>query len=51
VPEDAYAANGHWGQYIVVIPSLDLVIVRTGDDRDDKTSLAKLITLSMAVAQ
>lgn len=51
VPEDAYAANGHWGQYIVVIPSLDLVIVRTGDDREDKTSLAKLITLSMAVAQ
>lgn len=34
VPEDAYAARGHWGQSIVVIPSLDLVAVRLGDDRD-----------------
>jgi CubicO group peptidase (beta-lactamase class C family) len=50
VPEDAFTAIGHWGQYIVVIPSLDLVIVRTGDDREDKANLAKLITLSMAVA-
>lgn len=51
VPEDAYAAIGHWGQFIIVIPSLDLVIVRTGDDREDRTNLSKLITLAMAVAQ
>ncbi|RRJ83876.1 serine hydrolase domain-containing protein [Aestuariirhabdus litorea] len=33
-PADTYTAWGHWGQYIFVIPSLDLVVVRTGDDRD-----------------
>ena len=37
--------------FIIVIPSLDLVIVRTGDDREDRTNLSKLITLAMAVAQ
>ncbi|HWJ60755.1 MAG TPA: serine hydrolase [Acidimicrobiales bacterium] len=30
VPDDAYAAQGHDGQFIYVIPSLDLVVVRTG---------------------
>lgn len=30
VPGDAYAAEGHDGQFIYVIPSLDLVVVRTG---------------------
>jgi CubicO group peptidase (beta-lactamase class C family) len=34
VPEDAYAARGHWGQSITVVPSLDTVIVRVADDRD-----------------
>jgi CubicO group peptidase (beta-lactamase class C family) len=28
VPEDLFSANGHDGQYIYVIPSLDLVVVR-----------------------
>ena len=30
VPDDAYAAQGHDGQFIYVIPSLGLVVVRTG---------------------
>jgi len=34
VPEDAYFMRGHWGQLVAVIPSLDLVVVRTGDDRE-----------------
>ncbi len=54
VPDDAYAAEGHWGQFVVVVPSLDLVIVRTADDRDDDANpidLNTLIKLSMAVAQ
>lgn len=34
VPEDAYAARGHWGQSITVIPSRKLVVVRVGDDRE-----------------
>ncbi|MCA9653831.1 MAG: serine hydrolase [Myxococcales bacterium] len=34
VPEDTFQASGHWGQTITVIPSLDLVVVRTADDRE-----------------
>ena len=30
VPKDLYSANGHDGQYVFIIPSKDLVIVRTG---------------------
>ncbi|AMB85853.1 serine hydrolase [Pseudomonas agarici] len=33
-PADTFAALGHWGQALYVIPSADLVIVRYGDDRD-----------------
>jgi CubicO group peptidase (beta-lactamase class C family) len=35
VPPDAFAATGKWNQIVLVIPSLDLIIVRTGDDRID----------------
>lgn len=34
VPEDAYQASGHWGQSITIIPSEQLVVVRTADDRE-----------------
>ncbi len=50
-PDDAYSAIGHWGQYVVVVPSADVVIVRTGDDRDSGISLAQLIPLALAVAK
>lgn len=33
-PADTFAALGHWGQSLYVIPSLDIVAVRLGDDRD-----------------
>ena len=33
-PEDAYAALGHWGQALYVLPAQKLVIVRYADDRD-----------------
>lgn len=34
VPADLFAAIGHWDQFIFVIPSLDMVIAYTGDNRD-----------------
>ena len=30
VPRDMYSANGYQGQYVFIIPSKDLVVVRTG---------------------
>ncbi|GBF50252.1 penicillin binding protein [Leptospira ryugenii] len=35
-PKDTFAAFGHWGQMLIVIPSLDIVVVRYGDDREKK---------------
>jgi CubicO group peptidase (beta-lactamase class C family) len=49
-PDDTYTAIGHWGQYVVVVPSQDLVIVRTGDDRNKGLSINQLVALSMEVA-
>jgi CubicO group peptidase (beta-lactamase class C family) len=32
VPKDAYSTAGNRGQYVIIVPSLDLVIVRRGLD-------------------
>lgn len=51
LPDDTYAAVGHWGQYIYVVPSLDLVVVRMGDDRDSSAlDENEMVKLAIAVA-
>ena len=50
-PDDTYAALGHWGQRIIVVPSEDVIIVRVGDDREGSISPNELIKLSLSVAR
>jgi CubicO group peptidase (beta-lactamase class C family) len=49
VPADAYAARGHWGQSITVVPSREVVIVRTADDRDGRFDYPRFVSLALAV--
>jgi CubicO group peptidase (beta-lactamase class C family) len=51
-PDDAYAARGHWGQSITVVPSLDAVIVRTADDREPGVlSFDRFLALALALVK
>ncbi|WP_437881087.1 serine hydrolase domain-containing protein [Pseudomonas sp. LRF_L74] len=43
VPEDTFAALGHWGQALYVLPSEKLVVVRFADDRDGSYSHNELL--------
>lgn len=47
-PADTIAGSGHWGQKLFVIPSRDLVIVRTGDDRDRSFDTGTFLRLVLA---
>lgn len=49
MPEDTFSAIGHWGQFITVVPSKDLVIVRAGDDRDQSFDTNRFMALAMAL--
>ncbi len=51
LPEDTFAALGHWGQRIIVVPSLDIVVVRTGDDREGSIDVNELTKLALEVAK
>lgn len=47
-PADAYAAIGHLGQYVIVVPSRRLVVVRLGKTQDEdlqpvRDALARLV--------
>lgn len=44
-PEDTILATGHWGQFLVVIPSMNLIGVRTGDTRDKSFKSSDFIKL------
>lgn len=51
LPEDTFAARGHWGQELIVVPSQALVIVRTADDRGEKLGLERLVALAAAAGR
>lgn len=44
-PKDAYMALGHHGQILAIVPSLDLIVVRNGADKDSKLDKAKFFEL------
>ena len=49
VPADAFGAFGNRGQYVIVIPSRQLVIVRQGyDDDKNRVDIAKLVAVIVA---
>lgn len=50
-PDDAFAALGHWGQSIFVVPSADLVVVRTADDRDHSFDRDTFLSLVLALVE
>jgi CubicO group peptidase (beta-lactamase class C family) len=51
VPTDTYLAWGHWGQFVIIVPSQDVLIVRTGDDRNEHVDMNEFIKLALQVAQ
>lgn len=47
-PTDSFAALGHWGQALYVLPAQKLVIVRYADDRDKSYQHNDLLKLALA---
>ena len=48
-PADTFAALGHWGQALYVLPEQKLVIVRYADDRDGSYRHDELLKRVLAV--
>lgn len=47
-----WGPRGHWKQAIYIVPEYDLVIARTGDDRDDASyNHGKMVELAVAIAE
>ncbi len=47
-PAETFAALGHWGQALYVLPAEKLVIVRYADDRDHSYQHDRLLKLALA---
>jgi CubicO group peptidase (beta-lactamase class C family) len=47
-PLDTYVAWGHWSQFIIIIPSKNVVLVRTGLDKTSYFDINNFIKLSLA---
>ncbi len=41
LPPDTFYAMGHWGQYLIVVPSKKLIAIRMGDCRDGQVEVKK----------
>ena len=48
IPADTFVTLGHWGQYLIVIPSKKIIAVRFGDDRDANFNLDQFIILLLS---
>jgi CubicO group peptidase (beta-lactamase class C family) len=42
-PKDIYVGRGHWGQYLIIIPSMKIVAVRLGLDQKESINEAELL--------
>lgn len=45
---DSQIANGHWGQYLVIIPELNMVMVRMGNNQDSTTDFNLIAVIEKA---
>jgi len=50
-PASTFAAMGHWGQSVTVVPEHDLVVVRVADDRDRTYDHDTTLALAMALVE
>jgi len=50
LPDDTFMASGHWGQYLIIIPSLKIICVRLGEDRKSKIPVNELMKKVLAIA-
>jgi CubicO group peptidase (beta-lactamase class C family) len=50
-PRDVYAARGHWGQYLIVIPSRKMVLVRFGLDLDGRLDIIEILKRALRVLE
>lgn len=50
-PSSAYAAMGHWGQSVTVLPEHNMVVVRMADDRDGTYDHGTTLALATALVE